>query len=162
ARQAQFDRCGAMDRRGPNCEDVLAAPDLVKDPLPYREVQGSKSYGFNLDGTPDGHATATTCSHQKFVSPDGTKGVDNQYYRLLGCQKIVHTDLLTPEANRGGIVGTRNGRTLLEIRGVVDPRNDPRVDVVLYHGKDPLVADADGKAVPGQSQRIDGDVPAQY
>src|SRR4051794_23506869 len=34
SRVAQMDRCGTVDRRGPECESVLATPELVRDPLP--------------------------------------------------------------------------------------------------------------------------------
>lgn len=166
ARKAQFQRCGAIDNRGPACENVLAAPESVRDPLPYREVKGAKAYGSNLDGTEDGRATGTTCAHGKFVNPDGTPGVDNQYYRLLGCQKIVHPGgLLAPGVAVETVrqhVATRPVRILMEIREVDDEENDEHVEVVIYRGKDPLAVDAQGNAVPWQSQRIDEDSRPQH
>lgn len=158
ARKAHFDRCGQMDHRGPNCESIWAAPDLVKDPLPYREVQGAKAYGVNLDGTEDGSATATTCAHRKFVSPDGQKGIDNQYYRLLGCVRGMRGSAVAVSNVRKS-VGSLNQRILLEIKNIDDERNDDDVEVAVYHGKDPLVVDAEDNAVPWQSQRIDEAVP---
>lgn len=167
ARKAQFDKCGGIDNRGPDCENVLVAPESVRDPLPYREVKGAKSYGSNLDGTEDGRETATTCKHQKFVHPDGTKGIDNQYYRLLGCQKILHPGGVlaadAAEQYRKLIISfSRGRRILLEIQEVDDEQGDERVEVVIYRGKDTLAVDAEGDAVPWQTQRVDEDTPPQH
>lgn len=167
ARQAHFDRCGGIDNRGPDCENVLIAPELAQDPLPYREVTGSKSYGSNLDGTEDGRETATTCAHQNFVHPDGTSGIDNQMYRLLGCHKWVNAGGEYAPSNikqsaKEDIYDFRTNRTVMEIREVDDEQNDEHVEVVLYRGNDSLVVDAEGHAVPWQSQRIDADTPPQH
>src|SRR3954471_17421135 len=70
--------------RGPNKEDVCWNPTIVKDP-PLRMVRGKTGLGMNLDGTQDGAATAKTCKHEKFTTPDGKTKVDNQMYRLVGC-----------------------------------------------------------------------------
>ena len=48
-------------------------------------VKGKYGYGFNLDGTTDGHATPKSCAHQKFTAPNGTPAIDNQMYRIIGC-----------------------------------------------------------------------------
>ena len=70
--------------RGPNGEDICMNPTLIKDP-PLRVAEGKIGYGDNLDGTTDGHATAKTCKHDKYTSPDGKTGIDNQMARLVGC-----------------------------------------------------------------------------
>src|SRR5262249_561353 len=53
-RRRQLERCGSLLNRGPNCENVWLNPQVMKDPLPWREIKGTVSYGENLDGTPDG------------------------------------------------------------------------------------------------------------
>lgn len=164
-RQAHLDRCGGIDRRGPTCENIRTTPELVDDPLPYREAKSAKSFGFNLDGTDNGRETATTCAHDKFVSVDGKRtDIDNQFYRLFGCQPIAHSQLSQSEQTRGtfSIAQNRKYRTLLEIRGVDDERDDSEVEVVIYQGRSPLLVNSENKAIAWQSQLIDKNVPAQY
>ena len=159
ARQAHLKRCLATANRGPNCENVWAEPTLIKDPLPYHAVQGAVSYGLDLDGT-DGAATDKTCKHQNFVSPTGAKGIDNQYYRFLGCEWFVQGGQhhSVQQAKRRTIEYQVN-RILVEVRGVQSEKDDKHVEVILYRGKDPLMVNAEEDAVPWQSQRIDESIP---
>jgi hypothetical protein len=157
---AQLSRCLGINNRGPSCENVWAAPQVVEDPLPYHSVEGKKSFGVNLDGTSDGAATATTCKHEKFVSPEGELGIDNQYYRFIGCERFVQGGQHHAPANaKKRTIQYQISRVLLELTGVDDERNDPDVAGTLYRGKDQLMVDAMENAVPFQSQRIDEDIP---
>jgi hypothetical protein len=156
ARRQQLRRCGGDIRnRGPHCENVWFAPRVIDDPLPHREATGAVAYGLDLDGTTDGAGTATTCAHQNFVSPDGVAGIDNQLYRFYGCNLGMRI-YDNRDQRMKLIVDYTRYRTLLEITGVDDERNDEAVEVALYQGRDPLLVDAEGKAsrIPGQSQQI--------
>jgi hypothetical protein len=144
---------GAM-RRGPKNENVCLHPSVVNDP-PMRIVEGKLSFGFNLDGDTEGKATGKTCAHQNFVHPDGTAGIDNQLYRLLGC---------TAGWRRGGNVdlnahqgrGTSGlGMILIEITGVTDPRNSEDVTVTFYRSTDQFAVDGNGRPLPFSSYNID-------
>lgn len=160
--QAQIARCGSRDNRGPNCENVFYEPSAVSDPLPFREVKSPIAYGMNLDGTLDGHATATTCSHQKFQSPNGDIGIDNQFYRVTGCEKAWRKDGVYDDySNRVELIERLAGRVLVEVSGVENERNDPSVDVTIYKGKDHLLKDSTSHIQPWLSQRIDERFP-QY
>jgi hypothetical protein len=160
ARKEQLGRCLAINNRGPNCENVWAAPEIAKDPLPYHVVTGKLSYGVNLDGTRDGRATAMTCSHEKFVDPRGVTGIDNQYYRFLGCERFVQGGQHhSPQIAKKRTIQYQSSRVLLEVSHVDDPKHDDDVEVTLYRGKDPLMADPSENAVPFQSQRIDPTIP---
>jgi hypothetical protein len=159
-RSAHLGRCLGINNRGPNCENVWHAPQIVQDPLPYRTVEGKKGYGANLDGTTDGAATVTTCKHEKFVSPEGETGIDNQYYRFIGCERFVQGGQHHAPANaKKRTIQYQINRILLELTGVDDERNDPDVALAIYRGKDQLMVDAMENAVPFQSQRIDEDIP---
>lgn len=161
ARKAQLSRCLAINNRGPNCENVWAAPELVKDPLPFHAVEGNKSYGANWDGNSDGRETATTCAHEDFVSPSGEQGIDNQYYRFFGCDRFVQGGQHHSVQNaKKRTIQYLTARVLLEIKGVDNAQNDKDVSVTLYRGRDPLMADASDNAVPWQSQHIDETIPA--
>ena len=144
-----------MRARGPNGEMDLYSPELVEDPIPFPEAQGKISHGFSLDGTLDGHATAKTCVHPKFTSPTGETGIDNQYYRAMGCitgmrprgdaDAMANSQLLTKMVNR----------LVFEITGVDDETNDDKVELTIAHGLDKVLQGPSGKFIPGLTQRKD-------
>ena len=146
--------------RGPGGKDVCWNPEIVKDP-PLRIVKGKTAYGFNLDGDDSGNGTAKSCKHEKFTSPEGVKGVDNQMYRILGChygwRRNGVLDNFDDEERRN----SGRGVVLIEVTGVDDPQNSPAVEVRFYKAIDPFNLDAAGKILPYGSYRIDmnGDKP---
>jgi hypothetical protein len=159
AREKQF---GYYTNRGPNGENIFYFPTLIKDPLPFRTVQTHTAIGLNLDGDTEGKGTATSLPHEKFTSPDGEKGIDNQLYRVIGC---------TPGWRKGGgIEGPTNlylktetsARVLLEITGVQDEQNSPDVTVTIYRGTDPVAVDSHDQLIPWLSQRIDYKMGRRY
>jgi hypothetical protein len=131
----------------PDGRDLCEVPDYPRPP--QRAPQGKVSFGMNLDGTSDGHATATSCAHEKFVGPDG-QPVDNQHYRLLGCQ----SNYRGFPGEEGYLESLRNsgikdgGTTILiEIMGVDDEKNDDAVEVGIYNGADAMVIDPTGNVM---------------
>jgi len=144
-------------RRGPNGEDVCAMPTIVEDP-PHKIVQGSISYGMNLDGNEDGSATPKTCAHKNFTTPDGQTGVDNQMYRLLGCTYGWRDSGYVETNANGELIDTSQGVTLIEISDVDDRRNDDDVTVRMYRANDVLPKDTQGAVLPYASYRIH-DIP---
>jgi hypothetical protein len=155
AKKAQGEKFGYYTNRGPNGENVFYFPTAAKDPLPFRAAQGPTAIGLNLDGDLDGKGTAVSLPHEKFTSPDGEKGIDNQLYRVIGC---------TPGWRKGGMIegiisqymrSETQPRVLLEITGVQDEQNSPDVTITIYRGKDPVAADSTGKLIPWLSERID-------
>ena len=140
--------------RGPKGEDVCWNPTLVKEP-PLRTIKGKTSYGFNLDGSADGSATPKSCPHQNFTGVDGTAGVDNQLYRLLGCHYgWRHNGVLDTFGNEERRNSGR-GVVMLEITGVDDPRNSKAVEVAFYRALDPFPIDSSGRILPHASYRVD-------
>jgi hypothetical protein len=139
--------------RGPNKEDVCWNPTIVKDP-PLRVIKGKIGLGMNLDGTQDGAATANTCKHEKFTSPDGQTKVDNQMYRLLGCiygwRKGNYIEAHADRERRDSSVGI----ILIEVTGVDNEENDPEVSVAFYSTRDVLPKDSTGKILPFASYRV--------
>ena len=111
---------------------------------------------MNLTGTESGDASAKTCKHDKFESPDGkVKGIDNQMYRLLGCTYGFHTfGQYEVNANENR-KSNGNGMTLIEVTGVDDAKNDNDVTVNFYRAVDQYTLDGTGKFVPFASYRID-------
>ena len=161
ARQAHLNTCGSIKHRGPNCENVWFSPELIEDPLPYREVRGNISYGIDFDGVQYGMAKENTCEHEEFVSPDGEPGIDNQYYRFLGCEKWVRGEYISDEEIKKAVVQWPVYRMLLEVTDVDDESNDTNVEVIMYRSKDSIIVDSAGNAVPWQSHRIDEMTPPE-
>jgi hypothetical protein len=144
-----------LQNRGPNGENVTYNPTLVQDALPLLEVQSKVAYGLNLDGSADGHATPNTCAHQKFVSPDGEPGIDNQLYRVIGCAPGWRKGGFNVSYHAGQFIEHNLNRILIEVSGVDNEQNDEHVDVAVYKGIDRIDFDASGKPLPWLTQRID-------
>ena len=128
-------------------KDLCSVPTYPR--APQRTPQGKMSFGMNLDGTTDGHATPNSCGHPKFQGPDG-QPVDNQLYRVIGCS----SNLRGFPGERGYLESLRlsgfydGGTTLLiEVKNVHDMRNDDNVELGIYNGADPLVTDPNGKQI---------------
>jgi hypothetical protein len=151
---------GTFENRGPNGETGNFSPLSVEDPLPFSEVRTKVGYGLNLDGTKDGHATAKTCAHEKFTSPEG-QSVDNQLARVIGCVQGYRMGGMMSDYYSQEIADFAVNRHLIEITGVEDEMNSPHVEITIYKGFDRLVRTGDNKFVPFLSQRIDERYP-QY
>jgi hypothetical protein len=153
----------AVINRGPHGENVCADPASVPDPG-HKTVQGKIAFGLNLDGkTGSGGAPApNTCAHEKFTSPDGVAGIDNQHYRALGCMVALRGKrghdgfVLSYIMERMRAEGLRT--YLVEISGIDDPKTNKDVQVGIYLGSDPLVLDAKGDVRRDTTQRISRDV----
>jgi len=109
--------------------------------MPIREVQGKIAIGLNLDGNTDGRATSKTpniCTHQDFVSPEGQPGIDNQFYRAVGCAQTWRKGGYNVAFYNGQFQGTRVNRILVEVSDVDDEMNDDHVEVTVQKGIDPF------------------------
>jgi hypothetical protein len=123
-------------------------PTTEPDPLPFHYVQGTLSYGLNLDGE---------IGPNDFTHPNGEQGIDNEVYRAVGCiigfrgpdgVEVIFQDK--------AIADRRYNRMMIELNGVDDLANDDNVSVTLYRGLDRLLTDATGlKVMPGGSQSVD-------
>jgi hypothetical protein len=152
--KSRLERYFTAIRRGPNGEDVCMNPTVVKDP-PLLLAEGKQSYGMNLDGTVTGEATPKSCKHEKFAGLDGTPGVDNQLFRLLGCVYGFRSYGQYEANENENRKSNGNGMTLIEVTHVDDLRNDDDVTVTFYRSIDQYTLDAGGKFVPFASYRID-------
>ena len=116
------------------------------DKFEFKEVTGKISEGLNLDGK---------VKPSDFVSPHGTPGIDNQFYRAVGCipsYRLGSSQLLFYEEY---LEIKQFNRTIIEISEVDSLENDDDVTVTTYRGLDPLVKDALGGHQAGTTQRVD-------
>lgn len=127
----------------PDGTDICLHPEVAVQRGPFRLMQGKVAAGLNLDGR---------ISEGDFESPEGERGVDNQFYRVLGC--------VAPVRNRQFSEGMTNalmaGETtiLLEIVLHDVSGNEMDAEITIYSGIDPIVRDRNGKAIPYASYRI--------
>lgn len=153
----------AVINRGPHGENVCADPASAPDPG-HKIAQGKIAYGFNLDGKTDssGPPAPNTCAHEKFTSPDGAPGIDNQLYRATACMVAIRGKrghdgfVLSYIMERMRAEGLRT--YLIEISGLEDGKKDGDVQVGMYLGSDPLMLDAKGEVRRDTTQRISKDV----
>ena len=128
-----------MGLRGKNLANVYKDPESYPDPGMY-EVEGTIGEGIDLDGK----------AKTGFISPKGEKGIDNQFYRALGCWKTFRAP---PRLSSGGQTVNdpmREGSwtMLVVVHGKGnDPMNDNKVTVGLYTSNDKMVKSGDGKIV---------------
>ena len=135
-----------MAFRGKDRANVYTQPWLTPDPG-LTGVTGNIGEGLDLDGDPK----------TGFVSPDGERGIDNRFYRTVGCWKS-----LRGPPRRSTSAETRNDEMREGLWTIVivvagegdDPMNDPSVRVGLYDSGDKLVKDALGEVARGYTFRI--------
>jgi hypothetical protein len=135
-----------MAFRGRNRENVYIHPETYPDPG-MTEVSGNIAEGFNLD---DNTATG-------FVSPTGEKGIDNNFYRAIGCTKSYRGPPRLSSTALGTNDTMRNGAwtVAIVVHGAgKDPMNDSKVDVGFYMSGDKLVKDGNGEVAHDYTFRI--------
>ena len=125
-----------MAFRGKDRANVYTQPWTYPDPG-LTPVSGDISQGIDLDGD----------QSNGFTSPDGRTGIDNEFYRTVGCWKtyrgpkrlssgaMTFNDSMREGSWTVAIVVTGEGD---------DPMNDDNVTVAFYDSSDALVKDGNG------------------
>jgi hypothetical protein len=99
-----------------------------------------------------------------FIGADGTKGIDNQYYRTAGCWMAWRGPQRGSHHAKYVMDGMRDGAftALMVVSGRGnDPDNDNDVTVGFYASKDKMVKDANGGIAPDYSFRVSADMRYQ-
>ena len=98
---------------------------------------------------------------EDYESPDGRKGIDNQFNRIMGCIEAFRKGGLSHYSiNRN--LHLLSQRMIFVVSDVDDLRNDPQVMVRTYRGFDPINYSTDDKATPGGTQRLDRQRGARF
>ena len=114
--------------------------------MEHRLYEGKVAAGMNLDGK---------TSREDFTGLDGTKGVDNQLWRAIGCLRPFREGAVPAYAKKTFMSAI--APTLIELRGVDDPKNDADVEVVIYASISPVIRDGRGDALAGASFDVERD-----
>lgn len=135
-----------MAFRGKDRANVYVNPESTPD-TGLVGVSGTIGEGIDLDGN----------KKNGFTSPSGEKGIDNMFYKTLGCWKTYRG----PERLSSGALqfndGMRNGgwTAVLVISGKGDdPMNDKDVTVGYYMSADKMVKDGNGNIARDYTFRI--------
>src|SRR5262249_13457442 len=132
--------------RGKDRANVYVNPTSTADPG-LEGVSGSIGEGLNLD---DNETTG-------FTSPTGEKGIDNNFYKALGCWKTYRGPHRLSSGSLNFNDAMRNGAwtTVIVVAGEGDdPMNDERVTVGFYMSNDKLVKDGLGNIARDYTFRI--------
>jgi hypothetical protein len=126
--------------------DSYISPFTAPDPG-LQAVSGRIAEGFDLDGR---------ASTGGFASPDGQRGIDNAFYRALGCLMAFRGP-----PGQGALSARANARMqaglftmLIRLSGQGSPDNDSKVIVEIGASPDALVRNADGVVLRDYSYRL--------
>jgi hypothetical protein len=136
-----------MRWRGPNLEDVWAHPTAAPDLHNLPPVAWSTGLGFDLDGK----VKATD-----FISPEGEKGIDNNYYRAAGCWISYRGPAYRSQRGIGINGYMRDGMytIVMILSGNQDPMSDSDARLAFYESKDRIVKDNQGQVAHDASFAI--------
>lgn len=135
-----------MAFRGKDRANVYVNPTSTPDPG-LAAMTGAIAEGLNLDGD----------ERTGFSSPAGDKGIDNSFYKALGCWKTYRGP---PRLSSGALQfndAMRNGSwtTVIVVSGQgTDPMNDKHVRVGFYMSDDKMVKDGNGDIAHDYTFRI--------
>ncbi len=122
-------------------ENLCTHPEAGQPDPYFRTVQRSDIpvYGFDLDGrvsTAGGPGTAGSCAHSDFPGINGEAGIDNQFYRVVGCSPSYQSTGASNEFNTTMLTGSWG--ILIHLKEVDDIHNDDHVEVGIYANADPV------------------------
>jgi hypothetical protein len=135
-----------MAFRGKDRANVYANPTSTPD-SGLVGVSGTIGEGIDLDGD----------ARTGFTSPTGERGIDNNFYKTLGCWKTYRGP---PRLSSGALQfndSMRNGgwTTVIVVSGKgADPMNDKHVKVGFYASDDKMVKDGNGEIARDYTFRI--------
>jgi hypothetical protein len=144
----------------PNTKNLCLNPELGKADPNFRTVTGRNvpADGIDLDGQ-DSHANGKpapgTCAHDDFRGLNGERGIDNQFFRVVGCSKSFQS---TGQSNTFEIaMYTGEWGILITLKGVTDLRNASNVEVGFYASADPIQLSPTRQPLPNASYAMDQD-----
>jgi hypothetical protein len=144
----------------PNTKNLCLNPELGKPDPNFRTVTGKDvpADGIDLDGQDSrasGKPAPGTCAHDDFRGMHGERGIDNQFFRVVGCSKSFQS---TGQSNTYEItMYTGSWGILLTLKGATDLRNARDVEVGFYANADPIQLSPTREALPNATYAMDQD-----
>jgi hypothetical protein len=144
----------------PNTKNLCLNPELGKPDPNFKTVTGKNvpADGIDLDGQDshsNGKAAPNTCPHDDFAGMNGERGIDNQFFRLVGCSKSWQSTGLSNQYEIEMYTGAWG--ILITLKGAGDLRNAKDVEVGIYANGDPIQLSPTREALPNATYAIDQD-----
>jgi hypothetical protein len=125
----------------PNRPNRCMNPEKFGPDPGFKTIQAAnvRAYGIDLDGQDsriNKKAAPGTCPHDDFVGMNGERGIDNQFYRVVGCSNSYQS---TGQSNGFSTeMLTGSWGILITLSGVHDIRNSDNVEVGIFANADPI------------------------
>jgi len=141
--EGDFNRRVRRDSRiysqSPEGKNYCSFPELAQPDPHFKTVQRSdiKVRGINIDGR---------ASLNDFLDAQGNRGIDNQFFRVVGCSRSFQSEGLsnhfvtTMKTGAWGIT--------IQLSGLDDIKNDNEVEVLIAANADPIQLSAARDALP--------------
>jgi hypothetical protein len=144
----------------PNTKNLCMNPELGKPDPNFKTVTGKDvpADGIDLDGQDsriNGKAVPNTCPHDDFRGMNGEHGIDNQFFRLVGCSKSWQSTGLSNQYEIEMYTGAWG--ILITLKGAQDLRNAKDVEVGIYANADPIQLSPTREALPNATYAMDQD-----
>jgi hypothetical protein len=144
----------------PNGDNLCMHPESGAPDPHYKTVAGMNIpvYGIDLDGQDsraNGKPAPNTCPHEDFRGVNGERGIDNQFYRVVGCSNSFQS---TGQSNTFEIeMYTGAWGILITLKGVHDLKNQKDIEVGIYANADPLELSPTRQALANATYAVDQD-----
>jgi hypothetical protein len=144
----------------PSIKNLCMNPELGKPDPNFRTVTGKNvpAEGIDLDGQDshiNGKAAPNMCPHEDFRGMNGERGIDNQFFRLVGCSKSWQSTGLSNSYEIEMYTGAWG--ILITLKGAGDLRNAENVEVGIDANADPIQLSPTRQALPNATYAIDQD-----
>ncbi len=158
--------CASADD-DPAAIDEAAVDEVAETPPPmliilktlgFTKVLGDgKAEGFNLDKRISSTHDKQTCKQKDLVAPDGTKGIDNQFAKLVPLLEqtqigAIH-GLVQNAIEDGGLL------ILLQLEGLDSQQDDDTVMLRIRLGRGKPLLGTDGLVLSGQTFELHPESP---
>lgn len=144
------DRVEEIAENDPNVKSHCLHPELGSPDPDYQSVNDDVPvFGIDLDSrdsTLAQPAAPGTCPHEDFRGIEGEAGIDNQYFRVMGCNPGYQSTGLGNTFNTAMLTGAWG--MLIKVSGVDDIDNDEEVEVSIYANGDPIRLSPDREPLP--------------
>jgi hypothetical protein len=145
----------------PSGQNLCLNPELGAPDPNFRTVvtgHNLKAWGMDLDGQfshANGRAAPGTCPHEDFQGFGSDTGVDNQFYRAVGCISSFQSTGQSNSFDTGMLAGEWG--ILITLSGVDDFRNAKDVEVGIYANADPIQLSPSREPLPNATYSAEQD-----
>lgn len=149
---------GRAIAQAPDGTHFCTRPDLAP-PDPHTRLlldPSSLAEGIDLDGKVSRSRQDLRSTRLDFNGPDSTRGIDNQFWRLVGCNKAFQKDGISREGLSTAMY-TGSWGILIVLKDVDDLRNDDHVEVGIHANADPIQLSPTREALEYATYAMDQD-----